>query len=367
MATIRGLCYFDTGLDAQKKYRYEVAAVNFHGVEGKRSKAVIVSTPPDQSPPKILSASSNSRENRISIRFDERIDPISGGKPGSYQLKGFRIDGATVGLDERSVTLETSFTKPFQTVHLRIVGVKDQARSVNTLTMTDTIPLTVTPFEGLQGAWCFEEGEGDTALDTSNYGNHGSLTYTDLPGPPWVEGKSGTALSFDGVDDQVTVEAVGTLSGVTSGSFAFSCWARPRGYPQNRTVNDSDYTMIVRNRSGLYFGDEGRFRAQLELDEGNLISLSSRPYDPDDWYHVVMVVDDEAKILRLYVNGQEVKNSPLGYDGRTAGPARFPYYIGTSDPLDQRYENRFRGVLDEVMVFGQALSDSSIKRLFREP
>jgi hypothetical protein len=364
VATVRGLCYFDTGLDAEKKYSYEVAAVNFHGVEGKRSEAVIVSTPPDQSPPKIVSASANSRENRITIRFDERIDPISGGKPGSYQLEGSRIDGATVGLDERSVTLETSFTKPFQTVHLRIVGVKDQARSANTLTMTDTIPVTVTPFEGLQGAWCLEEGEGDTALDTSNHGNEGALTYTDLPGPQWVEGKLGTALSFDGVDDQVTVEAVGSLGDVTSGSFTFSCWARPFGYPKNRTVNDSDYTMIVRDRTGLYYDDVGRFRAQLKVADGDLISLSSKSYDPDDWHHVVMVVDDEAKILRLYVNGQEVQDSPLGYDEKMAELEGFPYYIGTSDPLDQRYENRFRGVLDEVLIFGQALAGSEIELLF---
>jgi hypothetical protein len=364
VATLKGGQYIDRGLDEKRTYSYEMSAVNYHGREGDRSAPLLVTTPEDRSPPRVVSTGANSLENRIIINFDEKIDPVSGENLESCQLEGFRIDEATVGEDEQSVTLKTSFTKPVQTVRLRILSIKDQSRASNRLIMTDLIRVTATPFEALYGAWLFDEGEGDTAIDTSNYGNDGSLIYTDLPGPQWVDGRSGTALSFDGFDDQVTVEGAGLLRDVTDGSFTFSSWARPGDYPPNSTVNDSDFTIIARDYSGLYYDADGRFRAQIKLADGDLVSLSSKPHDPGDWYHVAMVIDAEANTLRLYVNGQETEKSPLVYAGARAELDRFPFYIGTSEPLDQRYEYRFEGALDEVLIFGQALAGSAIKLLY---
>ncbi len=39
---VRGVSYSDTGWDGETAYRYEVAAVNFHGVEGSRSASALV-------------------------------------------------------------------------------------------------------------------------------------------------------------------------------------------------------------------------------------------------------------------------------------------------------------------------------------
>ncbi|MFZ3099668.1 MAG: LamG domain-containing protein, partial [Minisyncoccales bacterium] len=47
--------------------------------------------------------------------------------------------------------------------------------------------------------WDFDEGEGTRAFDVSGNNNTGVLTN----GPTWVEGKHGSALSFDGADDYV--------------------------------------------------------------------------------------------------------------------------------------------------------------------
>jgi len=46
----------------------------------------------------------------------------------------------------------------------------------------------------------FGEGKGNIAYDSSPHGNHGTIH-----GASWVRGHTGSALSFDGVDDYVSV------------------------------------------------------------------------------------------------------------------------------------------------------------------
>ena len=58
--------------------------------------------------------------------------------------------------------------------------------------------------EGLVGYWPFNEGSGTTAKDISDYGNHGTL-YGSMTDDDWVQGVTGTALDFDGVDDYVQI------------------------------------------------------------------------------------------------------------------------------------------------------------------
>ncbi|MFN3533735.1 MAG: LamG-like jellyroll fold domain-containing protein, partial [Candidatus Brocadia sp.] len=48
--------------------------------------------------------------------------------------------------------------------------------------------------------YAFDEGTGTVVRDSSGNGNHGRIT-----GATWIAGKSGSGLSFDGVDDYVTI------------------------------------------------------------------------------------------------------------------------------------------------------------------
>jgi hypothetical protein len=54
----------------------------------------------------------------------------------------------------------------------------------------------------------FDEGSGTTARDLSGFGNNGTLCNggtCPAQGPTWTTGKVGSALSFDGVDDYVSM------------------------------------------------------------------------------------------------------------------------------------------------------------------
>ena len=69
--------------------------------------------------------------------------------------------------------------------------------------------------------WDFDEGEGARAFDVSGNNNTGVLTN----GPTWVEGKRGSALSFDGVDDSVDVANDSSL-GITR-DLTIGAWVNP--------------------------------------------------------------------------------------------------------------------------------------------
>ncbi|KPL22057.1 MAG: hypothetical protein AMJ75_08800, partial [Phycisphaerae bacterium SM1_79] len=81
----------------------------------------------------------------------------------------------------------------------------------------------------LIGHWKFDDGSGNTAADSSGYGNDGTVCGT----PTWQpsEGYIDGALEFDGINDYVTTDfALDPSRG------AFSAFAWIRGAVPGRTV-----------------------------------------------------------------------------------------------------------------------------------
>ena len=86
------------------------------------------------------------------------------------------------------------------------------------------------------GMWLFNDGKGNTAMDSSENGNDGEL----VNGPNWVKnGKFGPALEFDGNKSKGHV-AVGDLG--LSGTVTLILWAKP-----NSIANDD---RLISNISG---------------------------------------------------------------------------------------------------------------------
>lgn len=60
------------------------------------------------------------------------------------------------------------------------------------------LPTVIIPHPDLQAFYNFDEGSGVIATDSSGNGNNGAIN-----GAIWTTGISGSALSFDGIDDFV--------------------------------------------------------------------------------------------------------------------------------------------------------------------
>ncbi|NIR25940.1 MAG: hypothetical protein GWN77_03080, partial [Gammaproteobacteria bacterium] len=113
-----------------------------------------------------------------------------------------------------------------------------------------------------------------------------------------------------------------------------------------------------------YYDYNGKFKAQIRLADGTQVEVSSAVFDPGPWHYLTMVVDDVNKNLHLYVDGQEVSASPVSYSGALADHEDAPYYIGTSEPLTELYEYRFKGLIDEAWIFSQSLTATEVEALF---
>src|SRR5215831_1343555 len=62
----------------------------------------------------------------------------------------------------------------------------------------------------LVGRWPFDEGQGTNAVDVTTNGNNGVLW--GCPLPIWPNGVSGSALAFDGVQNEVLVPSAPVLT-----------------------------------------------------------------------------------------------------------------------------------------------------------
>jgi hypothetical protein len=323
----------------------------------------------DSHSPEIVSVTTGSNPNQVRLVFNEPMEQSSAELNTNYTVNnGIIVTDAALEQDLKTVVL-TTLAHVDGKYQLTIRNVKDRAKMSNSIEPNTTIDYLFTGINGLIGAWPFDEVTGETAFDLANHGNHGALTYLIKPdlvkaGPTRVPGVSEQGLQFDGTDDQVTIQGVGLLADVTSSSHTLAVWVNPELVPPGNTANDTSYSLLVRKYSGLYYDQSQKFKAEIQLSDGNRLSLESGVFAPGIWHHVTMVVDDTNKKLHLYVDADEVNGSPISYAGTLADYADAPYYFGTSEPLTNNYEYRLKGKLDEGRIFNQPLTSAEVQALF---
>jgi hypothetical protein len=250
---------------------------------------------------------------------------------------------------ELSVAVDTTGLAPgTHTATVRVETPGEPARLIPvTLSLTPPPatfgpPLESPPPAGPVGAWGFDERRGTTAHDASGSGNPGRLS-----GPVRTHGRFGGGLSFDGVDDWVTVADSRSLD-LTTG-MTLEAWVRPTAL--GRTWR----TVLVKEQPGqlayaLYAGTGTRPSGHVftTRDRG-LRGPSALPRRR--WSHLAVTWD--GLIISAYVDGREVSSHAL------VGPARTstrPLRIGGN----AIWPEWFKGSIDEVRVYDRALSAAEI-------
>ncbi len=202
----------------------------------------------------------------------------------------------------------------------------------------------------LVGYWKFDECSGNTTADSSGNGNTGAL----IDGPVWVDGKFGKALSFDGVDDYVRIEASSSL-GVTS-QVTVEAWVSAQAYVDSVGDNSHIVSRTDWNGGSIYtlniYGGTHRVAYAVNQYPDQQPSESDLPLNT--WTHIAMTYDGSR--VQFYMNGQPDGSYAL------SGPIQVTtkwLAIGC-DSYGSTWAH-FNGIIDEVRIYNSALSQQEIQ------
>jgi len=226
------------------------------------------------------------------------------------------------------------------------------------------------------GYWSFDENQGEIAHDSAG-NRHGTIS-----GAQWTGGQVASALVFDGVDDYVALPANG-VRWLPDKDFAVAFWARFErdDPPDSETVVDLDYASygttnyFSREERAGYRVTRLRANRKIALEMGTMDRAidgleTTAPIPAGAWVHIVAVRSGNSQ--ELYVNGQfdnsrTCSSDTIFFDGRQSdGKVSIGRYTIAPRGDDAEVVAYFQGVVDEVMIFDQALLPEEIRRLYED-
>jgi len=219
-------------------------------------------------------------------------------------------------------------------------------------TFTTTAPAA--PASDPVGYWMLDESSGLLAADSSGNGGTGTL----LNGPLRVPGRLGAALSFNGMDQSVSVPHAAVLDAYP---LTVSLWVSTTASTLSGLVNKylpaslSGYQVFTNGGSlcAWYFRDASNY-----VWDGTGCTLATPGFNDGQWHHVAFIVD--ASGGRLFVDGALRASQPwTGTPGATTTTQglSLALYPGTALPC-------LPGQLDDVRIYSRALSASDVSSLF---
>jgi hypothetical protein len=262
-----------------------------------------------------------------------------------------RVDGTALGAELTSSPYTRSWdtpTVPNGTHTLTAVARDAAGNSTTSASVAVTVDNLPPDTSGLVGAYGFEEASGTTTADSSTAGNTATLVNGVARAP--AAGKFGSALTFDGVNDMLTVPDANSLDFTTA--MTIEAWVNPT------TSGGSAWrTVVLKEQSGaLVYA----LYANMDAVRPSFHGFSTSEFDTrgtaavpaNTWTHLAGVFD--GLMLRLYVNGTQVSSTAM------TGP------LTTSTGALRMGGNGiwgewFAGRIDEVRLYNRALSTAEIQ------
>jgi hypothetical protein len=202
---------------------------------------------------------------------------------------------------------------------------------------------------GSVGIWKFDEGEGNKAHDSSDYGNDGTIY-----GATWTnDSKSGNCSIFDGVDDYINCGNDNNLN--TPDEMTVMFWIKPNSSQET----SSNRGIVAKAQDGVdwswqirYGNPDSDYQLGLQVNDvvkGQTWVSVNQNLAPYIWYHVTARFNGTH--TSMYLNGKEKDaNSASGIEIGNAN-----LYIGQDG-----WNNVFNGTIDEIRMWNKALTESQI-------
>jgi hypothetical protein len=201
---------------------------------------------------------------------------------------------------------------------------------------------------------------GDAATIPAVVGSAGVAGNADNSGMTYVAGKLGQAISFDGIDDYVTLP-LPPIDTAIDHSVSIAVWMRWSGtlYAGNSS-NWTKVLLFLNPEYALTFVSAGPPALGFNTGVSDLLGIRPTGF-AGAWIHVVAVfVNGAPGMSRLYIDGQEQTMSPLMAASPSPSVVSTPLIVAAFPT----YPSFFAGALDELAVWNSALSSSDVATLY---
>ncbi len=222
------------------------------------------------------------------------------------------------------------------------------------------------PSTDLVGHWKLD----DDKVEDAGGGAAGKL----LGAATFAEGKLGKALKVDGKGARVELPNTEALEKVQENSYTLAAWFKPEAVPAGKDdANDAAYGIVMKTgwHTGLNYNNEKKYTfchwlEGAKPEEPTWVGAGGwdTDYEPGTWVHLVGVVDRPAGKLMLYIDGELSGTAEFTANAPARKYEKTTWKIGTANPDASSYAWPAKGWIDDVRIYGRALSAGEIKTLY---
>ena len=293
----------------------------------------------------------------VEVRFSE---PVTGLSPSDFDVTGASIGGLT---GSGAAYVLTVTPHGFGEVTLGLPAGRAQGAGGEGNFASQQKRMVITDSSLL--AWLpLDEGSGISANDLSPQENHGTLLGMETA--DWIAGKVGSALSFDGSGERVSMQ------NPPAGDFTISFWMRSTQEFQATNAPPAGRAIVTADSPGatndfMIAGTRAEGVNRISFQTGhaggllpNSVIHGTSAVNTGGWIHIACTRVQASGEMKIYVNGAPEAvgigstailnaNPVLSFGGNPAG-------AGTS----------FQGDIDELRIHGRVLSEAEIGELAAE-
>ncbi|MHC4157834.1 MAG: LamG-like jellyroll fold domain-containing protein [Planctomycetota bacterium] len=204
--------------------------------------------------------------------------------------------------------------------------------------------------------WKFDEGSGSTAYDSAG-DNDGNIY-----GATWTVGKTDGALDFDGSGDYVEISNEQNFDFGSDADFTICAWIKTTAIFDRRRIVDKSKGGYMPSIGFVLSMDPPAGAVSFSLkDDANNSEVQTTTIINDGFWHFVAGVADRDGDLEIYHNGILEDSDSLALVDNINND--IPVAVGRGMNYDGQY---FDGIIDNVRIYGKALSAEEIRQVYRE-